>query len=236
MRLHNLHSDINEDWRKTARNLALSGTLGSALGLGLHQATLPKQVQQVQRSEAPKAAPVTPKVPVAPKAAPKLSFNDYSDFTSRNEGVRNRMYLDNRDIPTIGIGFNLRRSDARKLLSSLGYDYDKILSGHDELRDEDIWDLFGDDLRGAISDAGRLVSNFDNLPDPAKLVIVDMVFNLGPSKFSKFRKTIDAFERLDFATAADEMVDSKWYHQVGDRSKRNVGIIRGLSNKVGKGF
>jgi GH24 family phage-related lysozyme (muramidase) len=235
MRLCLLHSDINEDWRKTARNLALSGTLGSALGLGLHQATLPKQVQQVQRSEAPKAAPVTP-APVAPKAAPKLSFNDYSDFTSRNEGVRNVVYLDNRGIPTIGIGFNLRRSDARKLLSSLGYDYNKILSGHSELRDKDIWDLFGDDLRGAISDAGRLVSNFDSLPDPAKLVIVDMVFNLGPSKFSKFRKTIGAFERLDFDMAADEMVDSQWYHQVGNRSKRNVSIIRKLSKEVGEGF
>lgn len=60
-------------------------------------------------------------------------------------------------------------------------------------------------------------------------MIVDMVFNLGPSKFSKFRKTIGAFERLDFGMAADEMVDSQWYHQVGNRSKRNVSIIRGLS-------
>jgi hypothetical protein len=111
-------------------------------------------------------------------------------------------------------------------LSSLGYDYDMILAGTSQLRDEDMWGLFRGDLQGAISGAGMLVSNFDKLPTSVQLVVVDMVFNLGFSKFSKFRKAIAAFERMDFGTAADEMTKSKWYHQVGNRSKRNVGIIR----------
>jgi GH24 family phage-related lysozyme (muramidase) len=233
MRLYNLHSDINEDWSKAARNFAIGG----ALGLGLHYSTLPGKKINKPAPETPQRA--EPQAELEPRAEPQHTDNLYNhcrNFIPKNEGIRNEVYKDSEGIPTIGIGFNLQRSDAKRMLSSLGYDYDQLLSGRSKLSDEDMWKLFDNDLRSAISDAGRLVSNFDRLPDSARLVIVDMVFNLGPSRFSKFRKAIRAFERLDFGTAADEMVNSRWYHQVGDRSKRNVGIIRGLSKVVGEGF
>jgi GH24 family phage-related lysozyme (muramidase) len=206
--------------------IAVSLGLGCSFGLGLHHATLPINTHKNKPKVMEVKEAVQDKVPVAVKS---LCTDDYGDFVSKNEGVRNRVYLDSEGIPTIGIGFNLRRQDAPRLLSSLGYDYRSVLSGNIELKTEDILKLFENDLKRVILGANQLVSNFEDLPDNAKLVVVDMVFNLGPSKFSKFRKTISALESLDFGPAADEMMDSRWYRQVGNRSKKNVALIRALS-------
>jgi lysozyme len=45
-----------------------------------------------------------------------------------------------------------------------------------------------------------------------------MVFNLGMTGFTKFKKTIAAIEDGDFDKAAEEMVDSRWTSQVGYRA------------------
>ena len=58
------------------------------------------------------------------------------------------------------------------------------------------------------------------------MVLVDMSFNLGKPKLMKFKKMIEALQRYDFETAADEMIDSAWYHQVGRRSKYLVNKMR----------
>jgi lysozyme len=52
-----------------------------------------------------------------------------------------------------------------------------------------------------------------------------MVYNLGWPRFSKFRKLRAALEVGDYRRAADEMVDSAWYGQAGNRSKRLVGMM-----------
>lgn len=40
--------------------------------------------------------------------------------------------------------------------------------------------------------------------------IVDMRFQLGPTRFRGFAKMLDALKRGDYETAADEALDSKW--------------------------
>jgi lysozyme len=47
-----------------------------------------------------------------------------------------------------------------------------------------------------------------------------MCFNLGHPRFSKFKKFIYAMQVSDWERAAEEMMDSKWATQVGDRAKR----------------
>ena len=46
-----------------------------------------------------------------------------------------------------------------------------------------------------------------------------MAYNLGVDGLLKFKKMWKALEKQDYQTAAEEMKDSKWYHQVGRRSK-----------------
>jgi len=45
------------------------------------------------------------------------------------EGNESCVYDDSMGIPTIGIGFNLQRSDAPSLIAGVGADYNSVLSG-----------------------------------------------------------------------------------------------------------
>ena len=45
-----------------------------------------------------------------------------------------------------------------------------------------------------------------------------MIFNLGLSRFSGFKRTIFFIEKGDFEEAAREMLRSRWANQVGNRS------------------
>lgn len=57
-------------------------------------------------------------------------------------------------------------------------------------------------------------------------VILDMRFNLGLAGLLTFKKMIAALKDKDYARAADEMKDSKWYHDVGTRSVRLIKMMR----------
>ena len=49
-------------------------------------------------------------------------------------------------------------------------------------------------------------------------VLVNMVFNLGLTRFKGFKKMIKAVKDLDFDAAAREMLDSRWAKQVKQRA------------------
>ena len=100
------------------------------------------------------------------------------------------------------------------------------------------------DSNNALRDARRLYSGvFDSLPSEVQLIIADMMFNLGYSRLSRsvqynnnvtcdllprFRNMRAAVLRGDWSAAADEMVDSAWYGQVGRRSRDLVRRMRSV--------
>jgi len=59
-------------------------------------------------------------------------------------------------------------------------------------------------------------------------VIANMMFNMGLTRLSKFRGMKRGVDARDWNTAADEMVDSRWYHQVTNRAKRLVERMRSI--------
>lgn len=62
--------------------------------------------------------------------------------------------------------------------------------------------------------------------DPVRQkVLIDMRFNLGPNRFREFKKMIGYLEVGAYFDAAEEMQDSLWYTQVGNRSKRLVKMM-----------
>jgi lysozyme len=117
----------------------------------------------------------------------------------RDEGVRNTVYLDSLGIETIGVGRNL---------------VDRGLS------DDEIDHLLANDIKDFTKEAQELVSCFDMLTDARQRVLVNMCFNLGKSRLSKFKNMLAAIEKSDYATAADEMMNSRWARQVGNRAER----------------
>ncbi len=50
-------------------------------------------------------------------------------------------------------------------------------------------------------------------------VLVEMAFNLGMNGLLKFKKMRRALRDGDYAKAAEEMLDSRWARQVGNRAK-----------------
>ena len=86
--------------------------------------------------------------------------------------------------------------------------------------------MYANDIKIAEKDARSLVPGFDRLDDVRQEVITNLSFNMGYTRLSGFRKFLSAVNSSDFDEAAEEMKDSKWYGQVGDRGKRLVKAMR----------
>jgi len=131
-------------------------------------------------------------------------------------------------VPTIGVGYNLNRSEARSEIEALGLNYDMIRDGRQILSDDQVNTLYDNDIAKSILIARKFINNFNELPTDAKTVLVDMAFNLGETRLRKFKKMQKALEENNFKEAAVQMKDSEWYGQVGERSKRLVDMMNAV--------
>jgi GH24 family phage-related lysozyme (muramidase) len=154
-----------------------------------------------------------------------MNINEIKEWIESWEDRRPHVYTDTMGHPTIGVGFNLDRSDARRRIEDLGLDYEQVRAGQIDLSNEQIDQLLDADVERAIADARNIVSNFDTIPEAKQKVVVDMVFNLGAAGFSGFHNTIKAIEEEDWQRAAREMKDSRWFKQVGNRGVKNVQVM-----------
>lgn len=68
---------------------------------------------------------------------------------------------------------------------------------------------------------------FQALPLKKQGALVDMVYNLGFTKFKTFKNTLKEIEFRDYEKAAERLEASLWYKQVKNRGKVIVGLIRG---------
>jgi GH24 family phage-related lysozyme (muramidase) len=150
----------------------------------------------------------------------------FREQLSLHEGRRNLVYLDSEGIPTVGVGFNLNRADAREKIEALGLDYDKVRSGEQQLNAAQMDRLLVNDSDAAIREAKSIFPNFKDLSEVRQRVIADMIFNLGRDKFLGFTDTISAIQAGEFDKAANEMVNSLWYNQVKTRGERLVEMMR----------
>lgn len=163
--------------------------------------------------------------PSVPVPSGDVSIQEYMDFIELHEGKRNTVYQCPTGHPTIGIGFNLDRGDARMILEQNFLKYDDVLHGI-PISDTVIYTLFKSDVNIFLDKTKELVPSFDDQPRKMKLVLVDMCFNLGKGGLSKFRNFLDAVEDRNYSRAAAEMIDSRWYSQVGNRSKKLVKMVK----------
>ncbi len=85
--------------------------------------------------------------------------------------------------------------------------------------------LLEQDMKASIVQASNFPF-FIGLNDYRKAVIVDMIFNLGLTRFNQFKRMLNALQRHDYQQAATEMLDSRWAVQVGKRADRLAEIMR----------
>lgn len=126
---------------------------------------------------------------------------------SVDEGRRKNLYKDTANPPkwTIGVGRNIEDRG---------------------LRDDEIDLMLANDIEEAVGIARTLVPQFDKLGDVRQEVLVNMAFNMGMPKLSGFKRFFAALSEKNYSQAADEMKDSAWYRQVGDRAVRLVYAMR----------
>lgn len=120
-------------------------------------------------------------------------------------------YLCSEKYPTIGIGTRIGPKGA-------GIEQYEI-----QIDLETAYKWLGRDL-----DIGRysIADNFDLYPcDPRYIIIQSMIYQLGLTGFSKFKKTINLMGRGLWGGAAIEMLDSKWADQCFNRAKRHSDVI-----------
>lgn len=68
--------------------------------------------------------------------------------------------------------------------------------------------------------------DIEGQPDEVKLIVWDMAYNMGETRLLKFVKFRKALLRRDYVSAANEMMDSRWYHQVGRRGRSLVSRMK----------
>ena len=116
-----------------------------------------------------------------------------------SEGFRPTVYKCTEGYDTIGYGFAIK---------------DLVLG-------EDICDII---LERKIAELKLRIKQklpfYDDMPEKAQDVIVEMCYQMGINGFSKFKKTIDHLMRKDYKAASVEMLDSRWAKQTPNRAKK----------------
>ena len=153
-----------------------------------------------------------------------------NDYIKHWEGFSNKYYLCQSNKLTIGYGRNvtdnpisydeyimlfplLSRSEAMIAIAIEGiseYQAAKLLAGF---------------IVSEIKYLMRKYRWFRQLSYLRKMVILDMIYNIGLDGFMGFKKMIKALKRGDYARASNEIEDSRYYFQVGDRAKSNTYIM-----------
>jgi lysozyme len=67
---------------------------------------------------------------------------------------------------------------------------------------------------------------FQFLSEVRQAAVMDLMFNIGPTRFAGFRNFIKAMAAQDYEDAGTELEDSKWFAQVGRRSRRIKSMIQ----------
>ena len=121
------------------------------------------------------------------------------DQLIKHEGLELKVYKDSVGIETIGIGRNL---------------VDRGIT------EEEARYLCQNDIDIVEQELSRNFPVVTYLDDVRQRVLLDMAFNLGIPRLSKFKNMWAAIHCGDYATAATEMLDSKWARQVKGRAKK----------------
>lgn len=126
-----------------------------------------------------------------------------------DEGKVNKIYTCSAKKPTFGVGHMILPSDPEHGLS-IGT----------PVSEDRVNEVFSVDVKNTLADCRRLYPGFNDFPTELKLILGNMMFNLGASRLKGFRRMNSAIMEKDYKTAADEMINSKWHRQLPRRSTR----------------
>jgi len=134
-----------------------------------------------------------------------MDIEKLKDQLIKHEGMELKPYQCSADKTTIGVGRNIQE---------IG------------ITDDEARYLLDNDILRVCKELDNAIHWWRDLSEVRQRVLVDMVFNLGITRFMKFSRTIEAIEAGQYDIAAEEMLDSRWSRQVGKRSERLAEAMR----------
>jgi lysozyme len=138
-----------------------------------------------------------------------MNIDKLREELKEDEGCKYEIYLDHLGLPTHGIGH---------LITEWDEEYEKKVGT--EVSEERVNECFAKDVETVLEDCKVLYSNFDELPEEVQLILANMMFNMGRTRLSKFKKLKLAVDDEDWMEASIQMEDSRWYKQVPNRAER----------------
>jgi len=138
----------------------------------------------------------------------------------RHEGEVLEIYEDSLGYLTFGVGHLIKESDPE-----FGQPAGTPVSQErvDEVYEIDFDKHVEETIHVFESKGGE---DFYSLPEDIQHVLVNMTFNLGGTRFSKFNNMWKGVIENDWEKVAVEMEDSKWFGQVGRRSVELQQMVR----------
>lgn len=129
-----------------------------------------------------------------------------TDELTVDEGCPRYPYTDTRGCLSIGIGRNLTGNG----LSVAEVNF-----------------LFANDVAACCADLDAHAPWWRSLTAIRQRVMINLCFNMGWSRLSLFTHFLAAMQARDWASAAYELRDSKWFEQVGTRGPRVIARLLG---------
>tara|TARA_Y100000401_G_scaffold115664_1_gene119790 strand:- start:2249 stop:2722 length:474 start_codon:yes stop_codon:yes gene_type:complete len=136
-----------------------------------------------------------------------------------HEGLELLPYKDTLNIDTIGIGRNLEhRGLSEEELAHIGKDISDICEWG--ITKEQAYYLAENDVKIVEKEVCEKHPCVLELDEVRQRVIIDMAFNMGVPRLSKFVKMWKAIHEENFEEVKIQMLDSRWANQVGNRAVR----------------
>ena len=138
-----------------------------------------------------------------------MDLNKLREQLIIDEGQVNEIYNDHLGYATFGIGHLVLEGDP-----------EHGLAVGTPVSEDRVIECFDNDVQTVIEDCKKLHDGWDGYPEEVKQIIANMMFNMGLTRLSKFKKHNAALQSGDWKEAAVEGRDSRWYQQVTNRAER----------------
>ena len=130
--------------------------------------------------------------------------NNSRKMIMKDEGWSPKPYKCTEGVWTIGFGTNISRITKEEGEMLLDLRLDKIIN----------FDLLS------------FTAELPNLNDTRKIVLINMIYQLGLHGVKRFKNMLRAIRNGDFERASLEMLDSKWFKQTPNRCRRLAKIMK----------
>lgn len=114
-----------------------------------------------------------------------------------HEGLRLDLYQDHLGIWTIGVGRNIQERG---------------------ISEETAMQMLDEDIEIVIEELDERLPEWQNYPVSVREALVDLAFNMGIPRLLTFKRTLAALNRQEWGIAANELLDSRYAKQVGNRA------------------